>query len=364
MPSEISGLLQLIEKYSLQTSLSQYPQILDILKEIGGNLQFDNSSLDDHSYDIGETYSISRAYLLRLIILPISYSELSEVFMVPEIALGTLLLLSLRFLSPFRHQKVILKCDETIVRLSDIGPLQYRFINNDLTFGMPTFNYINFKPLSVPFDPLPLPTISKVSESFIHSVCSVVFNDNPLIQFFALSALAELSFQSPIPSSLLNFLSSNLEIPNPQRIPKLQELEKQFWIWSIPVNSICFSIDSNLTFSYRLIDSEIDEFQLIVNAELWTFSLKDGNELPIRNKTLKISIIGREKQIVIQTGSEIYFTRTFVGYGNEFYACFSSINPPLILPENSIIFPAFLLYSISSKICTFSHVYTHSKIYK
>jgi hypothetical protein len=351
LPFVVPTLLRLIEKVPFKTSLSAFPQTFEILESIGNGMSIPISELAQpkgDAFDCGESFSISRAYVLRLILDSTKYSEFLPALQEPRTALGSLMVMSIRFLRPFRNQKVTIRADGSEARLTAVGPVQYRFEDDNLVqFGIVPIHHPTLQPNSLPFDCCPIEPVGEVPRELVELVSAKCSDDDPLIARFAKSALAELSLNTslakrPVCSGLKELLDE----------PVLVSIAADLWKWSSSVNSICFSLKPKSRFSLRQAESDCDEFWFLRNES--TLQLRDGTELPAQSRdTINVIVIGDDKHVILQNGDSLFITREFLGHCPDLIPHFLGPEAPAIHPPSP-----FLLQTASE----FSRVLVGTKL--
>jgi hypothetical protein len=286
-------------------------------------------------FDLGFSHGIGLAALLRALLDPAGFDG---VLQVSDLAWrGVLAVLSLRYRrAPFRQIRLP---DGSVGRLLQTDPFRYTLAVSD---GVPVFfrafDPCALRPLSRPFETVELPTIGPVSPAFVARVVQSVSKDG----FLAEPALAELSFENPIPADVVSRIGASETAADPDRLLPLSTAD-----------SVCFKATAGLVCTLGPPDNS-DSVALEITAEAVRVGPKHLT-FALTGDIIRITLIGPARRLALQRGDLFMLTDVRLGHLREPHLYVGRAKPELFGPE-VLPFPTLLKRSISSRLHRFSHV--------
>jgi hypothetical protein len=318
-PCLIARVLDVIEAKALR--LTDLSLVAEILQLIGRDFVEESKSIIEataQQFDLGPSFSFSRAHVLRSLIT--DYDAFCDVLKSDDPGrLGLLIVLSLRFLEPFRDQKVRLR-DGSRCRILSTDAVQYKVIRSDgIRIAFPAFDPMTFSALPLPFGVVPIERIGPVSSDFIQTVFALCDHKDKLVAQFATFARAEIS-----DASLISYagLLKQLQASDERASHWIRDPESHEWRFDRSVESICFSVRPGMTFGFVTEGAEtpFQAFYLWISADGRSMHFGSASDNNVGKHTIsepasvRVTLYGPAKQVVVQTDSLVLFTKYFLGY--------------------------------------------------
>jgi len=369
IPQSIALLQSIIRKFSFSASLEENPEIFGILESIGKCFSFNIYTSPLHElFDIGPSYSMARAKIVRELL---DHSKLNQLSTVinrnDDSTLGALLVLSARTFPPHTHMAVRMKHDKSIAYILSMDYVEYRFRSlSGLTFSIPAIDVSSFEYSPLPFEPILPLAFEQSSQELTDSVLSI---SNGVYNIHALAALSEITCKKPLDISIAKMYKfydiNNDESDKRTKFELVQFKECSIFLCNRSVPSFSFKVSSNIVFGYcsSSIRSVFHSFKISINQEKMLFLPHVLNYplLKLESDTITIGYFGKFKQLFIQSGKLFLMPPVFL-------SIFESPTPFIISTHepNGVSFnpssPTFLLKTLLPISSVFTHVVANNTL--
>ena len=360
IPQSIPILQSILIKFKFLTSIEEKPEIISILESIGKYFSFNISISSQHElFDIGPSYSMARAKIIRAILDENKIDQLCSIISRHDDAsLGALLVLSARTFPPHSQMTVRLKSDGSIVNILSMDYVEYRFQKNDgQSFSLPAFDVSSYAYTDLPFDPILPPSFTVISEKLV----SVLFNSiNSPFSRNAIAALAEITCITPLPFELSSKISYTNNVSNLSKQISLYKFhEGNAYIYPNSLSSFSIPVLPGIIFGYISSSKEslFHSFKISINNEKMIIFPSSLNFPVIRleSDNVTIGFFGHHKQLFVKNGKTFLLPPVFL-------SIFEDPCPFFIykeIPSNFNIYPDSPLFLMNPPL-PLSSFFTHA----
>lgn len=363
---------QILKKFTFATSIEERPEIVGILESIGKGFSFNVFESTEHElFDVGPSFSFARATIVRRILDEKKIDQLVPIIQKHDNAsIGALLVLSACSFPPHINMQVRIKSTGQQSIISSMDYLEYRFRNEDgFSFALPAFDVSSFEFTDLPFVPILPKRIGHVSQELIDALMDCIEEDD-LQGRFARSALAELSYNTPLPYELAHMFGRN-SLTNKQENHEIKLELRHFcegdtYVCTKSIPAFSIKVMPNMTIGYcsGQAKTTFQSFKVsITNEGMINFpAAVSQTVVKLESDTIILGFFGQYKQLFIQSGGIFVMPPVFLSIMEDPCPFIVSQKEPVEFNPNPNIH-SFLMKSILPISSLFSHVVANNRLY-